>query len=83
MNRDTDQSAEGGDELSLEILDQWETELDQFAAGVMQRLSRIAGSDAPVRGLAPKTQTDDLTDNGYDDNSQAIQVLQSLREMTR
>lgn len=86
MNRGPDLLADDDEDLSLDTLDQWETELDQFAAGIMQRLSRIAGSKVDISGLVPQSQTEDLTDDptedGSGDNNQAMQLLQSLREMT-
>ncbi|QDV47875.1 hypothetical protein Enr13x_77870 [Stieleria neptunia] len=88
-------------ELSLETLDQWETELDQFAAGIMKRLSEASGKTIDVSGLIPPSQqasarqaarpqaarpqiagppTDPVD---TDDESEAMQLLKSLREMTQ
>lgn len=83
MNRSPDLLPDEDEELSLDTLDQWETELDQFAAGIMQRLSRIAGSQLDVGGLVPHSGIDDQTDSGPNDDTQAMQLLQSLRELTQ
>ncbi|MDV6028586.1 MAG: hypothetical protein F9B45_00445 [Phycisphaera sp. RhM] len=83
-------------DLSLETLDQWETELDQFAAEIMKRLSQASGTTIDVSGLIPQsqlaaapqaaatlaaaTQADPVD---TDDESEAMQLLKSLREMTQ
>ncbi|MCS7469306.1 hypothetical protein NZK35_21865 [Stieleria sp. ICT_E10.1] len=78
-------------DLSLETLDQWETELDQFAAGIMKRLSQASGKTIDVSRLIPQSQqaaapraaapqTDPVD---ADDEHEAMQLLKSLREMTQ
>ncbi|QDV88623.1 hypothetical protein [Planctomycetes bacterium TBK1r] len=81
-------------DLSLETLDQWETELDQFAAGIMKRLSQASGKTIDVSGLIPQSQlaaapqaaatlADPVDTDDTDDESEAMQLLKSLREMTQ
>ncbi|WP_182865519.1 hypothetical protein [Stieleria mannarensis] len=77
-------------ELSLETLDQWETELDQFAAGIMKRLSDASGKTIDVSGLIPQHQPADqnraANQDGAlqaDENSEALRLLKSLRDMSQ
>jgi hypothetical protein len=73
-------------DLSLETLDQWEDELDQFAAGIRQRLAKLTGNKIDTSGLMPYKQpdhTDDSDENAVYDNSEALQLLQSIRELTQ
>ena len=94
MNKGPATSADDDLELSLETLDQWETDLDQFAASIMQRLSNITGEAIDTSGLIPDPPTEpkydpsadhsdqDSTDQASDDPD-ALQLLQTLREMTQ
>lgn len=86
MNRDT-ANLDGHElELTLETLDQWETELDEFAAGIMQRLSQISGKTIDTSALIPNNQSysaEIQEPDHADDDSEAMQLLQSLREMTQ
>ncbi len=93
-------------ELSLETLDQWETELDQFAAGIMKRLSQASGKTIDVSGLIPQSQqaaaqhaaaqqaaaqqaaaqqaaAQQADPIDTDDESEAMQLLKSLRDISQ
>jgi hypothetical protein len=72
--------------LSLEMLDRWETELDEFAAQVRQRLKGISDSAGGTEGRATPTEAElaeypDLILAG--DDPDAIRLLKSLRDMTQ
>ena len=74
-------------ELSLETLDQWETELDEFAAGIMQRLSSLSGRPIDTSGLIPQgsppeTIAEPLMEEAHEEH-EAMQLLQTLRDMTQ
>jgi len=86
MSRIPDLASDDDLDLSLETLDQWESELDQFAAGVMRRLSNLTGKAVDMRGLVPQSEQELVNDQGArdtDDGSEAMQVLKSLRELTQ
>ena len=73
-------------ELSLETLDQWETELDQFAATIMKRLSSVTGKSVDMRGLIPQSQQ--VSADGREpmddaNGGEAMQLLRALRNMTQ
>ena len=89
MNKVPGSAVDDDLELSLETLDQWETELDRFAAGIMQRLGDLKGSQIDTTGLIPQGRVQDVnhadTANlaAHNDNPEAMQLLQSLRELTQ
>ena len=63
-------------ELTIESLDQWENELDQFAADIKRRLSLVS-LVADVSEPSPR-ETDDLSEE-----DQVLDLLKSLSEQTR
>ncbi len=83
MNKGPHAPAEDDLELSLDTLDQWETELDQFAAGIMQRLSFITGKAVDTTGLIPQSSSHAQSDPADGDDQDAEQILQTLRDMTQ
>lgn len=86
MNKETHPPTNDELDLSLETLDQWEAELDQFAAGIRQRLAKLTGKQFDTSGLMPHKQpseTNDTSESSVYDNSEALQLLQSIREMTQ
>lgn len=86
MSRETNSLTNDELDLTLETLDQWESELDQFAAGIMQRLSNLTGNKVDTSGLIPHKQVDVSVDPNRaveHDNSEALKLLQSIRELTQ
>lgn len=86
MSRTPDAQLDEGLDLSLETLDQWETELDQFAAGIMQRLETLTGKEIDMRGLVPQSQVGRFESDAAsdaDDDSEAMQVLKTLQDLTQ
>ena len=66
-----------GLELNHETLDQWESELDQFAMGIRQRLSLIAltaGTESPSTFLEPDPASEE---------QQSLDVLKSIRDLQK
>lgn len=47
MNKPSDLSIEDGLELSLDTLDQWEQELDDFATNILSRIGKVSGKNQP------------------------------------
>ena len=62
MSRETNAAIDDDLDLSLDTLDQWESELDQFAAEIMQRLSNLSGNPIDTSGLIPPKQHCDSDD---------------------
>lgn len=60
MNQSADQPADepptGQMDLSPEILDQWELELEQFAKEISRRLARVSSVVKPTDGAAMDQQ---------------------------
>lgn len=83
MHKGHESSSDDDLELSLETLDQWETELDQFAAGIMQRLSQITGKAIDTSGILPDSQRQGQHHHDDVDDPEAMQLLQTLRDMTQ
>ena len=85
MNKNCTSSTSRDLDISLEVLDQWESDLDQFSAEIMQRLSQLAGKR--IERPSPSDRHDhsgaserDGENSGSDDQAE---LLRSLRELTQ
>lgn len=86
MSRENDEANCDDLDLSPETLKQWESELDYFVTGAMQRLSNLSGIPFESSRMVPGKQSIDsdektLADIGGD--PEALQLLQSIRELTQ
>jgi len=86
MSRESNSLTDDDLHVSLETLNQWEAELDQFAAGVMRRLAGLSASVAETSGQVPSMQNGLVKDRELveaDVDPETLQLLKSLRELTQ
>ena len=87
MSKGHQPTADDDLELTLETLDHWETELDEFAAGIMQRLSGVSGRPIDTSELIPPgdfhgSNAESPAEEVHEEQ-EAMQLLQTLRDMTQ
>ena len=70
-------------DLSLETLDEWESELDQFAVGVSRRLSQLSGHalSSLTVDKSDDTSSEVLEGLGDVDDPDTQNLIQSIREL--
>ena len=86
MSRETEATNEVDLDLSPETLKQWESELEQFVTGTMQRLSKLSHESLSESGNLPQNphvEADKQEKNDVDEIPEALQLLQSIRELTQ
>ena len=66
--------AVGGLDLTIETLDQWEDDLDRFAAEIQQRLSLVSMT-------VGESATSDTAH--YSEEHEALALLRSIRELNQ
>ncbi|WP_143544175.1 hypothetical protein [Rhodopirellula sp. MGV] len=62
MNNPTSAGVPEDFELTIETLDDWETELDQFASQMLRRLSEFTGDASDPSGTESSRVIDNLRD---------------------
>lgn len=77
MNQQADSQLPNEQELSLETLDQWESELEEFAADIKRRFAMAS----LLIDASDSVSTD--TSGGPDSPDQVLELLKSVRSINQ